>query len=304
MVLPNFLVAGFPKCGSTSLYYYLREHPQIFLPKQKELHYFSFDIIKKLNTGRGDKQIKKFHIGDLKKYQSCFDSVTTEIAIGDVSPSYANYPEVIDKIKQTLHKDPKIVLILRDPIQRAYSNYLHLRRENRETLSFHEALLEEANRKEKLYSDFWYYQFNSHYYEKIKPLKDRFKDVYIITFEAFIEDRKKGIHDLYSFLGVDPSFEPQNLNTKFNEGGVFEQNPITKFIFSQNKLKTVVKKTVPITSGMKQLKLKAINRYKKSTPPIEPETEAYLVSRFKDEVHKLKEEFGVQTEYWNSGFQN
>ena len=300
MKLPNFLVAGFPKCGSTSLYYYLQEHPEVFLPKQKELHYFTYDIISEQKAGKGDVEIKKFHVGNLEDYQQCYVEVDNELAIGDVSPSYANYEEAIPKIKKTLGEQPKIVVTLRDPIQRAYSNYLHLVREERESLDFYDALIEEENRKSMGYADFWYYTFNSQYYEKIKRLKEHFENVYVITFEEFLQNPELGMRELFQFLEVDPDFVPENLHTKFNPGGVYRKNPVTRFIFSQNKLKTLVKKTVPITPGMKQLKLKTINKYKESTPPMDEKAEAFLVDKFKDEAVKLNRDFGVKTELWNS----
>ncbi|MFT4643982.1 MAG: hypothetical protein ACI8RP_001011 [Urechidicola sp.] len=300
--LPNFIVAGFPKCGSTSLYYYLYEHPEIFLPKQKELHYFTYDIIVNLDAGKNDKEIKEFHVGSLSEYKNCYKDVTTEIAIGDVSPSYANYPEIIPKISKTLGAETKVIIILRDPIKRAYSNYLHLVRENREDLSFYEALKQEEQRKKEGYSDFWYYTYNSLYYEKIKKIKETFNKVLIITFEEFIQDTEKGIVDVYSFLGVRKDFIPKNLNTQFNPGGVYKKNAITNFIFKQSKLKSIIKKTIPISTPIKKLKIKLIKNYKEPTPKIDELSEKYLLNKFHEDVNKLKEEFGVKTAYWNKDF--
>ncbi len=301
MKLPNFILAGFPKCGSTSLYYYLFEHPEIFLPKQKELHYFTYDILTGLNAGKGDKEIQEFHIGSFEKYKACFSGLTTEKAIGDVSPSYANYKDCIPNIKNTLGKNTKIIFILRDPVQRAYSNYLHLVRENREKLTFYEALMQEDKRREDGYSDFWYYFFNSTYLPKINRMKEYFKDVLIITFEEFINDSQKGIKEIYSFLGVDVTFKPGNLNTKFNAGGVYDDNAITRFIFSQNRLKNMIKKTIPISMGMKKTKLWLIEKYKKETPNIPQDAKSFLVDKFRQDLEELKA-LGIKTELWNNSF--
>jgi hypothetical protein len=298
MKLPNFIVAGFPKCGSTSLYYYLYEHPEIYLPKQKELHYFTYPIIKQQDAGKNDKAVKRFHYGSLNAYSKLYKDIQNEKAIGDVSPSYANYPSVIPKIKETLGADTKIIITVRDPIKRAYSNYLHLVREGREELPFYEALQAESKRKKEGYSDFWYYTFNSLYAEKIKELKSNFDNVLVITFEEFIKNREAGIQEIYRFLGVSTDFIPDNLDTQFNPGGVYEENTITKFIFGQNPLKTFIKNTIPLTSTLKQIKIKTINKYKKPTPGIDPRSEVYLIDAFKEDVKKLKP-LGVKTEYWN-----
>ena len=68
MKKPNFIIAGFPKCGTTSLHHYLSEHPQIFMPSQKELHFFTYEILSKLKNGPKDGAVKKTQIQDSKKY--------------------------------------------------------------------------------------------------------------------------------------------------------------------------------------------------------------------------------------------
>lgn len=301
MKLPNFLIAGFPKCGSTSLHYYFKEHPDIFMPEQKELHFFTYDILIKQNKGKGDKEVKKFHIGKLAEYKECYKNAEGKKAVGDASPSYANYKEAIPKIKHTLGDNVKIIVVVRDPIKRAYSNYLHLVRENREHLSFYDALMEEKNRIKMGYADFWYYTFNSLYFEKIKRLKSAFKDVMVITFEDFVQNQAEIIKEVYHFIEVDNTFLPESLQVQFNAGGVYRQNPITRFIFRQSKLKTVVKQLVPITPTMKKTKLRIIKRFKEDTPSIDERAEAYLIEQFKEDVKKLSE-FGVKTCYWNKAF--
>lgn len=298
MKLPNFIVAGFPKCGSTSLHYYFNEHPEIFMPPQKELHYFTYDILKELNAGKGDKESKKFHIGTYKEYKACYKEANGEIAIGDVSPSYANYAAAIPKIDRTLGSSVKIIIVVRDPIERAYSNYLHLVREDREQLCFYEALLQEKKRKLEGYSDFWYYTFNSLYAEKIERLKNHFTDVLVVTFEDFVSNKEERIKEIYGFLEVRSDFLPNNLDTQYNPGGVYKQNAITKFIFRQSKLKSFVKRVIPLTPSLKKVKLKTIQRYKEPTPQIDPKAEAFLVDIFREDVSKLRI-YGVKTEYWN-----
>lgn len=300
--LPNFLVVGFPKCGSTSIYYYLKEHPEIFLPEQKELHYFTYPIISKQNQGKGDKKIKQFHIGSFTKYEKCFEAVSNEKAIGDVSPSYINYPEIYHTISQKLGSNVKIIVLLRDPIKRAYSNYLHLVREEREYLPFYEALQAERERKNSLYSDFWYYTFNSMYYEKIRRLEENFNQILIITFEDFVNNPKEGIKEIYEFLEVDSNFVPARLDTQYNQGGVYEKNVITKFIFRQSLLKNFLKKLIPITPRMKHVKIKIIDKYRRNTPQIDEDAENYLIEKFNPDVKKLEEHFNVKTHYWNSAF--
>ena len=212
MKKPNFIIAGFPKCGTTSLHHYLDEHPEIYMPTQKELHFFTCNILSKLNKGPKDTIVKKTQINSSEKYLNFYKSVRNEIAIGDASPSYINYPSQFKKIKEYLN-DPKVIIILRDPIDRAYSNYLHLKREHRETLTFKESILKEDERKTNKYSDFWYYKFNSTYYDKIIKAKETFSNVLILTSEELSNNGDATLKNVYKFLEVDDTFK---LKRKFN----------------------------------------------------------------------------------------
>ena len=187
---PNFIISGFPKCGSTALHYYVDAHPEIFMPKQKELHYFTQSYISKLNKGPGDLEAKKSQVKSLDSYFKMFEGVSGEKTIGETSPSYINYPNSFKKINKELDT-PKLIILIRDPIKRAYSNYLHLLREHRETESFSKSLDLENFRKSQQYSDFWLYTFNSFYYDKIIEAKKVFSDVLILTQEELNLDTKK-----------------------------------------------------------------------------------------------------------------
>lgn len=296
--LPNFILAGYPKCGSTSIHYYLGAHPDVFVPKQKELHYFTAPILQALNKGKDDEQVLRFHIEDLESYKSFFKAVSGQKAIGDISPSYGNYPEVFPQIKETLGEDVKVIVMIRNPIKRAYSNYLHLVREGRETLSFYDALMAEDKRKADKYSDFWYYASNSMYAQKITAMKTSFKSVMVINFEEFIRDIPGHMSKVYSFLGVDPSFVADNVGVQFNEGGLYKKNPLTDFVFGQSKLKSAIKSKMAIPESLKKLKLKVISKYKEETPPIQPEAEQYLQELFQQDIEALKNQHGINTAIW------
>ena len=243
MKKPNFIIAGFPKCGTTSLHHYLEEHPEVYMPTQKELHFFTCNILSKLNKGPNDATVKKTQINSSEKYLNFYKSVRNEIAIGDASPSYINYPSQFKKIKEYLN-DPKVIIILRDPIDRAYSNYLHLKREHRETLTFEEAIFKEDERKTNKYSDFWYYKFNSTYYDKIIKAKETFSNVLILTSEELSNNGEATLKNVYKFLEVDDTFKLKRKFNNFNKGGHFKENIFTKIIFQPSTLKNTIKKKV------------------------------------------------------------
>ena len=300
MKKPNFIIMGFPKCGSTALHYYLDAHPEIYMPNQKELHYFTQPYISKLNQGKGDIAAKEGQIKSIQEYFNLFKGVKGEKAIGETSPSYINYPDSFKTINKHL-SNPKVIILLRDPIKRAYSNYLHLLREQRETKTFSEALELEQKRKQEIYSDFWYYKFNSFYYDKIIKAKTSFTDVLILTQEELNKNTKKTIARVYKFLEVNGDFVPANFNDKYNKGGLYKKNTITNFVFRQGKIKSLIKKAVKVTPWMKSIKNKIISKYQYNPDPIELDLQKKLIKLFKKDVLKITET-GVDTSLWNDNF--
>src|SRR5690554_1769397 len=157
--LPNFLIVGTAKSGTTSLVQYLKNHPKIFIPDIKEPRYFSYDLLKDNGyKGPGDLENKKIAIKDKDEYENCFKKVREDvIAIGEASVETSFYFEhTIPKIKNEIG-DPKIIILLRDPVKRAISAYSHLIREGRETLSIEEAIKNERLRRDNGYEFIWSY---------------------------------------------------------------------------------------------------------------------------------------------------
>lgn len=296
MKKPNFIIAGFPKCGTTSLHHYLSEHPQIFMPSQKELHFFTYEILSKLKNGPKDGAVKKTQIQDSKKYLDFYRNVKNEIAVGDASPSYINYPNQFLKIKEYL-EDPKFIIVLRDPINRAYSNYLHLKREQRETLTFKEAVNRENKRIKDKYSDFWYYKFNSTYYDKILKAKETFKEVLIITSEELNENHEATMKKVYKFLDVDCNFITKRKSNRFNKGGYYKKNLFTKIIFQPSKFKNLIKKVIKPTPSLKILLARVASLFRAKTEEIDEETVLYLTKHFREDVKKLKS-LNINTSNW------
>ena len=270
------------------------------MPNKKELHYFTQPNISKLNKGPGDIEAKKGQVKNLDSYFELFKSATKEKTIGETSPSYINYPSSFKKINKYL-ENPKIIILLRDPIKRAYSNYLHLFREQRETESFSKSLTLEDSRKSQSYSDFWLYTFNSFYYDKIIEAKKTFSEVLILTQEELNSDTAKTLTKVYKFLGVNSEFIPSNLDNRYNKGGLYKKNLITNFIFKQGTIKTALKKFIGISPWMKTIKNNIISNYHYQASPIDIDTENKLIKLFKKEVINLTN-IGVETSMWNKKF--
>ena len=123
MILPNFLIVGVQKAGTTSIYNYLQEHPQVYMSLVKETNFLEKDW-----ENMPPEQQNKNGIVTLEKYSELFADVKDEIAIGEASPNYLfHYESSAARIKKYV-PDAKLIVVLRNPVERAYSDYLmHIR---------------------------------------------------------------------------------------------------------------------------------------------------------------------------------
>ena len=202
MKFPDFFIVGAPKCGTSSLAYYLRQHPQIFMPKD-EVHFLSqdFQIARKVCTW--------------EQYASLFESAPTDSVIGEKSVSYIYSRRALEEIKK-YNPNAKIIIILRNPIDMMYSLYLHLLRAGVETAkSFEEALALEIYRlkgikipKGAFSTDLLFYRRLSHYYQYVKRYIIEFpsSQVFVIIFEDFFKDVRNNLKNVFRFLDVDPNY--------------------------------------------------------------------------------------------------
>ena len=212
---PNFIIIGAMKAATTSLHFYLKQHPNIFMPDVKEPMFFN--SLKKNNYFIKGKQNKK--ITSFEKYYALFKNAN-EKAIGEASPGYIYNKYCADLIKKNL-PDVKIIAVLRQPIERAYSNFLHVRRAGREPINdFLNTLDLEESRVKNNWSPVYHYIKQGYYHKQLLQYYNLFdqKDIKIILFEELVKNPKKIIKEIYYFLNVDPNFNT-NTNKKLNVSG-------------------------------------------------------------------------------------
>lgn len=216
-MLPNFLVIGSQKAGTTSIYHVLKAHPQIFLPERKEINYF-------------------FHDGEYAKgeewYRSYFASMPeTALAWGEATPGYIVHPEAPQRIHRLL-PDVKLILTVRHPIDRAYSQYWDNRRSLSEPLTFEEVVetaLEETYHPDRLgyFSRGTYIQYIRRYLELFPP-----ENLLVLLFEDLRSDPQAFYRRIFSFLNVDESFTTPLMTESFNPAAVW-QNPVYRWYFKK-----------------------------------------------------------------------
>jgi hypothetical protein len=214
-MLPNFIICGAQKGGTTALYHYLRVHPDVFIPDAKEINFFGHDFCRGVSW-----------------YEPAFAGWKGESAVGEASPEYMIYPEVAPNIASVLPK-AKLLFVLRNPIERAYSGYwfyaqlyLNMQHVERPKDFFaHQVRLLTTRNVEKhdpiqpfskairTETGHALYIERGLYYKHIKRFLEHFdrRQIHCIISEDLTKDPREVLRRCFEFLGVDQSHIPDNI---------------------------------------------------------------------------------------------
>ena len=283
--LPNFLIVGASKSGTSSLYHYLRQHPEIYLSeKQKEGRFFS--QMKDCFHGPGDEAVSSTVISDLEGYATLFNDYKNETAVGDISPDYLYaFKKAIPLIHETLGKEVRIIIILRNPTDRAYSAYTHFKRDLRETLSFEEALDKEPERARNKWLWAWQYKNSGFYSEQVEAWMTNFPNVKVFLYDELLTNQVKVLKELCAFIGVDPDFA-FDTTYKYNVSGEPKSQVLYKLETSRGLVKAV-KKILP--AGLSAwLKKNFTGEKQMVKSEMNPETKRQLIDFFREDILKLQ----------------
>jgi hypothetical protein len=281
--MPNFLVIGAQKAGTTALYHYLKQHPQIYMSPVKEPHFFSFEGEGAAGSGRNSTD----HITDIEAYRDLFAEVSTETAIGEASPSYIYVPQSSERIRYHVPA-AKLIAILRDPADRAYSNFLYALKLGREPLTdFARALRAEDDRILNGSGAFWHYQRKGFYYEQLKRYFDRFDrdQIRVYLYEDLNNDAVAVMRDIFLFLGVDESYVP-DVSARLNVSGVPTSRVAHAVVAGINVVNPLLKPLLPaqLREVRNSIRSKVLDR----PPPLPAEEREYLIDLYREDIIKLE----------------
>lgn len=292
--LPDFLIVGAAKSGTTSLHHYLNEHPEIYLNSKKELRFLS--SMSRNFQGPGDENVNNSIPKNLEEYKKLFSTMHNGQKAGDISPDYLYYYEnSISNIKKYL-TNPKVIIILRNPIERAYSQYTHFVRDGREEESFANALTLCKERERMDWEWAWQYINVGLYFNQVSAYKKNIKNVKVYLFEDLKSDPKKLIKDICEFLEVDSNFIPGNLKEKFNVSGIPKNKLLHNFLHNKNTLKSIVKLFIPLSYRRKIRKSLELKNIKKV--PMKFEDRNYLKEFYRDDIRKLEKLIDRDLSHW------
>ena len=296
----DFLVVGAAKSGTTTLYETLNKHPGIYIPQNKECRYFS-DASGEF-AGPGPQYANNV-TRTLDEYQRLFKKAKPDQLCGDMSPDYLYYyRSAVPKILNEKDSSVPIVIILRNPIDRAYSSYLYHIRDGREDLNFEDALDAETDRRRANWPWGWSYLDGGMYAQQVKAYTDNFERVLLLLFERDVVSGQ-ATEKILRFLNLDMAPEVPN-NVHVNKSGYPRSRLFHKFItrvlmdeLIVRKIKNLVKMT-PFYAGSRRIYRRLIEVNLKAEP-MSVATRRMLRERYQNDVALLSEQTGLPLqEYW------
>jgi len=286
---PNLFIVGAPKAGTSSLYAYLKDIPEIYMSPIKEPHYFSRSTIP------DDSPFKP--IREKKKYLNLFKDRKNEKIVGEASPSYLIDPEAPKLIFQIVPQ-AFIIISLRDPVERVISEYFMFNRLGILKSSFHDELKKSLNKNFDLDGPRLGLQ-RSLYYENVKRYLQIFgkKQVKILIFENFISNPKKTVEDILKFVHLETLLK--NFSSEpYNQFAV-PRGPLAQIIYQNRTIRKITEKLL-YPSQRKFLKEIFILK-KVPKPKIELEDRRILIDYFQEDVQKLKDLLKTELPWKNFG---
>lgn len=296
MTLPNFLVIGAAKSGTTALYHYLGQHPQVYMGPHKETNFFAFDGDKVDFRGPGDEEFCRSTITTLSAYEEQFGAVSDEVAIGEVSPWYLYSGRAAENIRSRI-PDTKLIAVLRDPVDRAFSSYLHVVRDGRESLTFEEGLLAEKKRISGGWEFIWHYQRAGLYASQVEQFLDLFprEQIRFYLYDDLLADPVHFIGDVCEFLGVASDFVVDT-SLKHNATGVPKNQLLGRLVLQPNPLKSAVKVLTP--GGLRYNVGQRIKQRLLRRPTLNEGTRKDLLDSYRADISSLQDLIQQDLGHW------
>ncbi len=293
MTMPNFLIIGAEKSGTTALYHYLKQHPQIYMSPVKEPDFFAFEGQKPKSAGPA--RFTTERITDIDAYQRLFDGVSGEKAIGEASPGYILVPEAPARIRNYI-PEVKLIAVLRNPVERAYSNYLHARWLGFEPITdFAQALENEETRIRDGWGGLWRYKQKGFYYGQLRRYFDTFDEgqIRIYLYEDFRDNPVGVLRNIFSFLSVG-EFVPAT-NVRSNVSGVPRNKALHSAVVALNR--PLLKKFIP-NYLLQKLREPVRNATLAKPPELSPQVRRQLVEVYREDILKLQDLIGRDLSGW------
>lgn len=288
--LPDFILAGYPRCGTTSLYQYLFFHPQILLSTPKEPRFFLLYDIDGSEESFETEEIKKNSITSLDRYNQLYKKGRNKVC-GDMTVSYMKHTDrFISNVKKVYPqgKKPKLLVALRNPIEAAFSyfNYQQANGQLRD-IDFMAWIKQAKENKDAGFKNigitssiFDFYDYPTH----LEELKKEFDEIYIYLLSDMEKDPARIMNEIFDFLGVKRIL-PDDLGNVYNRAGKLKtEKPHWVIHHKTNPLKNIIAKIIPEAKGRKWLLKKRESQFEKAV--MGEQEKAFLMDNFLETINQ------------------
>ncbi len=302
MTLPNFLVIGSGRSGTTSLHHYLRQHPEVFVPSVKAPSYF-YALDEPPQAVQREQATRTHFVRDLDAYEALFEGWMGEAAIGEVSPAYLASVRVAGRVREAL-PDVRLIAVLRDPIERVHARYVARRRDGLESQPTFDALVDAELNSSPTFGmcdvpadtagTYLAGGFVSHILQTHLELAspDRIR---CLLFDDLRREHSRVMSDIFAFLGVDPNIAIDT-DTRHNRSGGTIANPLTRAVWRHSSgARSALRPFVPASMRDRTFHL-ATRSTRRAV--ISPETQRRLASLYRPEVDRLAQILGRDLSHW------
>lgn len=291
--LPDFVIVGAARCGTTSLYAYLRQHPQVFMSPEKETDYFSLGD---LPASEVPANASPYRTRDRAQYERFFRDAGDARAVGEASPTYLFYPRSAARLHAAI-PDAKLICILRDPVERAHSHHALARKMGFDSIpDFAAAVAAEEERWRHDRSMRFTYVRASLYHDGLREFCTRFprERILVLLFEDFAADPAGTMRRVFGFLGVDDRFTP-DVGVRHNRSLVPRSSVVREAFGRPRRLRRLLQRNLPprLVTVLGDLVMRP-------PPGLTPAIRAQLLPRFADDVRRLEALLERDLSAWRS----
>jgi hypothetical protein len=303
--LPNFLILGTAKAGTSSLYTYLKQHPDVYLSPTTELNFFAHEGGDLNFRGPGDLE---YMWGDslaasYEDYCKQFAGVEQETAVGEVSTHNLYSSQAPALIKRYI-PNARMIAILRNPAERAFSAFSHMVRDGREeTNDFRAALAREPARIRDNWEPLWHYKSMGFYGAQLSRYFEVFerKQVRVYLYDDFLAHPLNVIQDILGFIGVDPDFVP-DMSEKINVSIMPRSRQLQKMMMGKSVIRSMLRSLAPAETRSR-IRSFILGRNRKRMR-MDPEIRRELTNAFRDDIELLQRLLDRDLSHWLTGAEN
>lgn len=294
---PTFLILGAMKAGTTALYTALDQHPDAYMSPVKEPNFFAFagqppDFQAPID--RRPEGVNHTSITGAEDYQRLFADAPAGAARGEASHWYLYHPDAPVHIEQYV-PEARLIAMLRNPVERAYSEFLHFVRDGDEPLDDFAAALDAEPRRIEAHWALGRYVDRGRYDEQLERYLDRFsaEQLRIYLYDDFADDPGAVRQDLFEFIGVDPAFEPEE--RRVNVSGVPHSRWFHTLLTAAQPVRERIGPWLPdaVIDWANALKNQNLEK-----PPMDPSVRARLIDTFRPHVRRLETLIGRDLSHW------